>query len=94
MKKKIIVLVSIGMTLGLILSIKPEKRVNQGIAFMIQNENGGYDLSETLPEGYVLNEDKSGCSNGTIPMEYNGSLKIKVTKKEMNCYLYYDKKEN
>ena len=78
MKKVGLVLVGfIVLTVGILSVPKREEQklfIDNGnmedtsLVFMIQEEDGSYNQSNTLPNsGYTFNASKSVCSNGTIP---------------------------
>ena len=47
----------------------------------------------TWPEGYVLNEEKSNCDNGsTLSWDYNNNSVLVTATKEDSCKVYMDKK--
>ncbi|MCX4255031.1 MAG: hypothetical protein OSJ63_07225, partial [Bacilli bacterium] len=67
---------------------------NKSIAIYIKQEDGNYEKTNTIPEsGYILNEEKSVCSNNSKP-SWNfdtKSLKINnLNKNSTSCYLYFD----
>ena len=65
------------------------------------NTDSGYTKSDTIPDGYVLNEEESYCTvNGeedtNISLSYDTSTKslsvTPMTTKGTKCYLYFDEK--
>ncbi|MCI8671236.1 MAG: hypothetical protein HFI36_04260, partial [Bacilli bacterium] len=41
---------------------------NKSIAIYVKQEDGNYEKTNTIPEsGYILNEEKSVCSNNSKP---------------------------
>ena len=65
---------------------------NTSLAFYIEQEDGSYSKSNTLPStGYTLNTSKSVCSNGAIPTWEDNRLYFNnLTKNGTSCYLYFD----
>lgn len=65
---------------------------NTSLAFYIEQEDGTYTKSNTLPStGYTLNTSKSVCSNGAIPTWDDNKLYFNnLTKNGTSCYLYFD----
>ena len=57
------------------------------LAFYIEQEDGSYTESDTLPStGYTLNTSKSVCSNGAIPTWENNRLYFSnLTKNGTSC---------
>ena len=105
MKRMGIVLVGVVLVVGCIflLSKKDTKEIliteeqeldNTSLVFMLQDEEGNYDKSDTLPStGYTLNASKSVCSDNATPTWEDNKLYINnLTKKGTSCYLYFDKK--
>ena len=65
------------------------------------NTDSGYTKADTIPDGYVLNEEESYCTiNGeedtNISLSYDTATKslsvIPMTTKGTKCYLYFDEK--
>ncbi len=76
---------------------------NKQFALMLEQDNGEYKESEgELPtEGYVFNDNKSGCTDingkiidGTLNYDYETYTVLVDTSKTSYCYLYYDKEPN
>ena len=105
MKRMGIVLVGIVLVIGCIflfnqkdtkeiLITEEQELDNTSLVFMLQDEEGNYDKSDTLPStGYTLNASKSVCSDNATPTWEDNKLYINnLTKKGTSCYLYFDKK--
>lgn len=64
------------------------------MAIYIKNSDGNYEKTNMIPnEGYILNEEKSICSNNAKPSwNFNSkSFVIKnLTKGSTSCHLYFD----
>ena len=103
MKRMGIVLVGVVLIVGCIflLSKKDTEKVmiteeqelnNTSLVFMLQDEEGNYNKSDTLPStGYSFNASKSVCSDNATPTWEDNKLYINnLTKKETSCYLYFD----
>ncbi len=65
------------------------------------NGDSGYTKTDTIPDGYVLNESESYCTiNGeedtSISLSYDATIKslsvTPMTTKGTKCYLYFDEK--
>ncbi len=72
-----------------------EKIMKKGntLAFLIEQDDGTYQSTDELPSsGYVLNTEKSQCTNGAIPSwdEEENTLKLNFEKKNTICFLYFD----
>ena len=84
MKKISVILIGIVVvTIGLLCIPKEEKKVlveeltnkNTTLAFYIEEENGNYEESNTIPStGYTLNTEKSICTNNTTPVWSDNKL--------------------
>ena len=70
------------------------------VAIYVNGDNG-YTKTDTIPDGYVLNESESYCTiNGeedtNISLSYDTSTKslsvTPMTTKGTKCYLYFDEK--
>ena len=72
--------------------IEDKNEENTNLVFMLQDEDGNYNKSDTLPSmGYTLNALKSVCSNNTIPTWEDNKLYLNnLTRNGMSCYLYFD----
>ena len=77
-----------------ILITEEQELDNTSLVFMLQDEEGNYNKSHTLPStGYTLNASKSVCSDNATPTWEDNKLYINnLTKKGTSCYLYFDKK--
>ena len=77
-----------------ILITEEQELANTSLVFMLQDEEGNYHKSNTLPStGYTLNASKSVCSDNATPTWEDNKLYINnLTKKGTSCYLYFDKK--
>ncbi len=105
MKKTILLIICLLSIGGITLSIKSNKtktldttsiaKYKDTMAIYIENKDGGYDKSESIPtSGYVLS-NKSKCSNGAKPTYTNNKLKLSnLTKNDTSCYLYFDLSES
>ena len=62
------------------------------VAAYIKQEDGTYEEVADIPQdGYVLNAEKSVCSNGATPiLNDDGLLVSNLTKSGTECYLYFD----
>ena len=63
------------------------------MAIMLEEDDGTYVKSSTNTwpkEGYVFNEDKSKCEQGS-KLSWNGSTVVLKTNKSEKCYIYFDK---
>ena len=105
MKRMGIVLVGVVLIVGCIflLSKKDTEKVmiteeqelnNTSLVFMLQDEEGNYNKSDTLPStGYSFNASKSVCSNNATPTWEDNRLYLNnLTKNGTSCYLYFDQK--
>ena len=67
---------------------------NKSIAIYIKQEDGNYEKTNTIPEsGYILNEEKSVCSNNSKPSWNINTKSLKINNLSSNntsCYLYFD----
>ena len=61
------------------------------IAAYIEQEDGSYEQVSDIPQsGYILDTERSTCSNGAIPSWTNGGLFVSdLTKSGTSCYLYF-----
>ena len=73
---------------------KEEITNNKSIAIYVKQEDGNYEKTNTIPEnGYMLNEDRSVCSNNAKP---NWNFKTNILKinnlssNNTSCYLYFE----
>ncbi len=96
--KKILITISLIILLGLGIFLLNKKedllQTNNILAIYIKQEDGNYEKTNTIPEsGYMLNEERSVCSNNAKP-NWNintNSLKINnLRSNNTNCYLYFD----
>ncbi len=103
-KKICLVLISFGVTLGVMFVSSKTKTLNEKdimannkMALYIEKD-GTYEKTNAIPKGdYVLNSSKSKCSNGAIPKwnSNTNSLKLSnLTKDNTSCYLYFDLTES
>ena len=105
MKRMGIVLVGIVLVIGCIflfnqkdtkeiLITEEQELDNTSLVFMLQDEEGNYHKSDTLPStGYTFNTSKSICSNNATPTWEDNRLYLNnLTKNGTSCYLYFDKK--
>ena len=62
------------------------------IAAYIEQEDGTYQEVSDIPQtGYIINQEKSVCSNGAIPSWINNGLFVEnLTKSGTSCYLYFE----
>ena len=101
MKKVGFIITCMVILLGVILFLPKEKEQilvedrneeNTNLVFMLQDEEGNYNKSDTLPSmGYTLNASKSVCSNDTTPTWEDNKLYLdNLTKNGTSCYLYFD----
>ena len=65
---------------------------NTSLVFMLQEEDGTYKKSDSLPSsGYSFNATKSVCSNGATPTWEDNKLYLNnLTSNGTSCYLYFD----
>ena len=100
MKKISVILIGIVVvTIGLLSIPKEEKKVlieeltnkNTTLAFYIEQENGNYEESNTIPStGYTLNTEKSICTNNTTPVWSDNKLYLdNLQNRGTSCYLYF-----
>ena len=73
---------------------KEEITNNKSIAIYVKQEDGNYEKTNTIPEnGYMLNEERSVCSNNAKP---NWNFKTNILKinnlssNNTSCYLYFE----
>ena len=103
--KKSIIIMGIIVTIGSIALLydsnkkevllnKEEITNNKSIAIYVKQEDGNYEKTNTIPEsGYMLNEDRSVCSNNAKP---NWNFKTNILKinnlssNNTSCYLYFE----
>ena len=103
MKKISVVLIGIiAITIGILSIPKENKQVlieeelnneNTSLAFYIERENGNYEESSSLPgTGYVLDTEKSICTNNTTPVWSDNKLYLdNLQNRGTSCYLYFKK---
>ena len=62
------------------------------IAAYIEQEDGSYEEVSDIPQsGYVINSERSTCSNGAIPTGTTPNITINnLNKSGTSCYLYFD----
>ena len=101
MKKISVVLIGIvTITIGILSILKEEKKVlieeelnneNTSLAFYIEGEDGNYEESSNLPStGYVLDAEKSICTNNTTPVWEDNKLYLdNLQNRGTSCYLYF-----
>ena len=72
--------------------IEDKNEENTNLVFMLQDEEGNYNKSDTLPSmRYTLNTLKSVCSNNTTPTWEDNKLYLNnLTRNGTSCYLYFD----
>ena len=65
---------------------------NTSLVFMLQEEDGTYKKSDSLPSsGYSFNATKSVCSNGATPTWEDNRLYLNnLTSNGTSCYLHFD----
>ncbi len=67
---------------------------NKSIAIYIKQEDGNYEKTDTIPEsGYMLNEEKSVCTNNAKPSWNTKTKSLKINNLSSNntsCYLYFE----
>jgi len=102
--KKSIITIGIIVTMGSIALLYNNKKEvllnkeditnNKSIAIYVKQEDGNYEKTNTIPEnGYMLNEDRSVCSNNAKP---NWNFKTNILKinnlssNNTSCYLYFE----
>ncbi len=102
--KKSIITIGIIVTMGSIALLYNNKKEvllnkeditnNKSIAIYVKQEDGNYEKTNTIPEnGYMLNEDRSVCSNNAKP---NWNIKTNILKinnlssNNTSCYLYFE----
>jgi len=101
--KKSIIIMGIIVTIGSIALLydsnkkevllnKEEITNNKSIAIYVKQEDGNYEKTNTIPEsGYILNEEKSVCSNNSKPSWNINTKSLKINNLNSNntsCYLY------
>ena len=103
MKKISVILIGIVVvTIGILSIQKEEKKVlieeelnnnNTSLAFYIEQENGVYQESSSLPStGYVLDTEKSICTNNTTPVWEDDKLYLdNLQNRGTSCYLYFQR---
>ncbi len=84
--------------------VKIKEQINsKQFALMLEQENGKYEesIGELPTEGYVFNENKSGCTDingkiidGALNYDYETYTVLVDTSKTSYCYLYYDIEPN
>ena len=101
MKKISVVLIGVVIiTIGILSIPKEEKKVlieenlnnnNTSLAFYIEQENGNYEESSSLPStGYTLDTEKSICTNNTTPVWSDNKLYLdNLQNRGTSCYLYF-----
>ena len=101
MKKISVVLIGIvTITIGILSIPKEVKKVlieenlnnnNTSLAFYIEQENGNYEESSSLPStGYTLDTEKSICTNNTTPVWSDNKLYLdNLQNRGTSCYLYF-----
>ena len=62
---------------------------NSTLAIMVEQQNGDYEASNSIPEGYTLNTTRSGCENGGT-VSYDGTNVTMSSNASDKCYLYFD----
>ncbi len=62
------------------------------LAVKIEQEDGTYKDSTDIPQsGYIINEEKSVCSNGASPTGIVPNIAVNdLSKNGTSCYLYFD----
>ena len=101
MKKISVVLIGIvTITIGILSIPKEVKKVlieenlnnnNTSLAFYIEQEDGNYEESSSLPStGYTLDTEKSICTNNTTPVWSDNKLYLdNLQNRGTSCYLYF-----
>ena len=101
MKKISVILIGIVVvTIGILSIPKESKKVlieenlnnkNTSLAFYIEQENGNYEESSSLPDtGYTLDTEKSICTNNTTPVWEDDKLYLdNLQNRGTSCYLYF-----
>ena len=101
MKKISVVLIGIvTITIGILSIPKEVKKVlieenlnnnNTSLAFYIEQEDGNYEESSSLPStGYTLDTEKSICTNNTTPVWEDDKLYLdNLQNRGTSCYLYF-----
>ena len=73
---------------------KEEITNNKSIAIYVKQEDGNYEKTNTIPEsGYMLNEERSVCSNNAKPNWNINTKSLKINNLSSNntsCYLYFE----
>ena len=64
---------------------------NTSLAFYIEQENGNYEESSSLPNtGYTLDTERSICTNNTTPVWEDDRLYLdNLQNRGTSCYLYF-----
>ena len=102
--KKSIITIGIIVTMGSIALLYNNKKEvllnkeditnNKSIAIYVKQEDGNYEKTNTIPEnGYMLNEDRSVCSNNAKPNWNINTKSLKINNLSSNntsCYLYFE----
>ena len=101
MKKISVVLIGIiAVAIGILSIPKENKQVlieeelndeNTSLAFYIEQENGNYEESSSLPNtGYTLDTERSICTNNTTPVWEDDRLYLdNLQNRGTSCYLYF-----
>ena len=101
MKKISVILIGIvAVTIGILSIPKEEKKVlieeelnneNTSLSFYIEQEDGNYEESSSLPStGYVLDTERSICTNNTTPVWEDSRLYLdNLQNRGTSCYLYF-----
>ncbi|MBE6154077.1 MAG: hypothetical protein E7163_00670 [Firmicutes bacterium] len=101
-KKKMTIVIALIILIMTVIIVIPKKEYKNEIqeenitnvkdmAFFIQNTDGLYQEEETIPENYILNTEKSVCSNGAVPIYREGEVVLTNLKsKNTQCFLYFD----
>ena len=99
--KKILITISLIILLGLGIFLLNKKedllQTNNILAIYIKQEDGNYEKTNTIPEsGYMLNEDRSVCSNNAKPNWNINTKSLKINNLSSNntsCYLYFNQQQ-
>ena len=101
MKKISVILIGIvTIAIGILSIPKENKQVlikeelndeNTSLAFYIEQENGNYEESSSLPNtGYTLDTERSICTNNTTPVWEDDRLYLdNLQNRGTSCYLYF-----
>ena len=101
MKKISVILIGIVVvTIGILSIPKESKKVlieenlnnkNTSLAFYIEQEDGNYEESSSLPStGYTLDTERSICTNNTTPVWEDNKLYLEnLQNRGTSCYLYF-----